>query len=201
MFGAATKDPKVSVVKFFARTVMGEDPAHGWPHVERVLGLASRIVVEEGLFSIDGKVLYLAILLHDVGRFTGKGGSHAVESARIARELASLLWGDEGLVAAIEHAILSHSYSSNIAPESVEAKVLSDADKLDALGAHGIARVFHTGCLMKRGFSESIKHFRDKILKLPSLMHFEWSRREARKRVQRVEEFLSWWLEERLDQP
>ncbi len=176
---------------------MGEDPAHGWPHIERVLVLASKIIVAEGLASaIDNRTVYLAALLHDVGRFTGRSQSHAVESARIARELVGLLWGAEEVSAAVEHAILAHSYSSDTAPKSLEAKILSDADKLDALGAHGIARVFHTGCLMKRGFDKSIEHFKEKILKLPGLMHFDWSRREAEKRVHRIEEFLSWWLEE-----
>jgi len=198
VFGSIVGESRVRALETVARALMGEDPAHGWPHVERVLELASRIVVEEGLekSSVDLLALYLSILLHDIGRFASKGRRHAVESARIARELVMIAWSNEDLAKAVEHAILSHSYSMGIAPETLEAKILSDADKLDALGAIGIARVFHTGRSLGRSFADSIEHFKEKILKLPDMMHFEWSRREAKRRARRVELFLSWWLEE-----
>jgi uncharacterized protein len=78
----------------------------------------------------------------------------------------------------------------------VEAMVLSDADKLDALGAIGIARVFHTGALIGRGFEDSLEHFKAKILRLKDLMYFNYSRRVTEVLTARIIEYLRWWGEE-----
>ncbi|MEB3851074.1 MAG: HD domain-containing protein [Desulfurococcales archaeon] len=177
-----------------ARALMGGDPAHGWPHVLRVARWASRIIEGEGV-EPRWRILYPALLLHDVGRAVGGGGHHAVESARVARGLleGALSPGElEGVV----HAILAHSYSLGVRAESLEAMILSDADKLDALGAVGVARVFHTGCQLGRGFEDSVGHFREKILRLPSLMYLETSRRAAEALASRVRSYLEWWLDE-----
>ncbi len=178
-----------------ARRLLGGDPAHGWPHVLRVARWARGIVAGEGLRP-RWTVLYAAIVLHDVGRATASGGEHhAVASARYARRILSTLMRPD-LIGEVEHAILAHSYSLGLEARSVEAKILSDADKLDALGAVGIARVFHTGCRMGRSFEESIKHFHEKILKLPDHMYYTWSRLQAEKLLRRVEHFLAWWVDE-----
>ena len=178
-----------------ARRLMGDDPAHGWPHVLRVAGWARRIVELEGL-EPRWRILYAAILLHDVGRsLSGPSVHHAVASAEYARSLLPRLM-EPGEVEEVAHAILAHSYSLGVRAESLEAMILSDADKLDALGAVGVARVFHTGCQLGRSFEDSLRHFDEKILGLPRLMHFESSRRLAGELVVRVEKFLEWWIEE-----
>ena len=171
-----------------ARDIMGGDPAHGWPHVVRVALLARRIVEGEGL-NPDWRILDAAILLHDTGRFLG-GGHHAAASARLARLVLPGLGYGPGEVEAVEHAILAHSYSLGLEAETVEARVLSDADKLDALGAVGVARVFHTGCQLGRGFEDSIRHFHEKILRLPGLLYYGFSRRLAGERTAVVKSFL-----------
>ena len=171
-----------------ARSLMGGDPAHGWPHVVRVAGLARRIAREEDL-DLDWRVLDAAILLHDTGRFV-EGEHHAVASARLARLVLPGLGYGHGEVEAVAHAILAHSYSLGVEATTAEARVLSDADKLDALGAVGIARVFHTGCQLGRGFEDSLKHFHEKILRLPSLLYYEASRRIAGERIRIIELFL-----------
>ena len=187
-------DGRLGLVLEVAMAIQGFDPAHGWPHVVRVARLAEGIVYGEGL-DVDWRVLYSSVMLHDVGRSLQGSEHHAVKSARFARSLVSMLWGGD-LASRVEHAILAHSYSLGVEPRSVEALVLRDADRLDALGAVGIARVFHTGCSMGRSFEYSIGHFYDKILKLKDGLYFEWSRREAEKRTRRVLAYLEWWKEE-----
>ncbi len=174
----------------WARSVMGGDPAHGWPHVARVARLAEEIVAGAGL-NVDWRVLDAAIALHDVGRFTSGGGHHALESAEAARRLLPRYGYSPGEVEAVVHAILAHSYSLGVRAETAEAMVLSDADKLDALGAVGIARVFHTGCQLGRSFTESLAHFREKILLLPGRLYLDYSRGVAASRMAIIEEFLS----------
>ncbi|MCE4620646.1 MAG: HD domain-containing protein [Desulfurococcales archaeon] len=178
--------PKPLVI--IASSIMGCDPAHGWPHVARVYSYSERIVENERL-RVDWKVLEASIALHDIGRFTPGSGHHAEKSASLAVEFLSGL-GMEDIVGEVRHAILAHSYSLGVKPKSVEAKVLSDADKLDALGAIGIARVIHTGCQMGRSFRESLSHFYEKILRLPDRMYFDYSRRLAEKLVVRVENYI-----------
>ena len=178
-----------------ANSIMGCDPAHGWPHVARVYSYSKRIVENEGI-RVDWRVLEASIALHDIGRFTPGRGHHAEKSASLAVELLpSLGMGD--IVEEVRHAILAHSYSLGIEPKTLEAKVLSDADKLDALGAIGIARVIHTGCQMGRSFVESLSHFREKILRLPGRMYFDYSRSLAGRLAAVVESYVE-ALEEEL---
>ncbi|MEB2836926.1 MAG: HD domain-containing protein [Desulfurococcales archaeon] len=182
-------------IEWEARKLLGGDPAHGWPHVLRVAGWARRIVEGEGLRP-RWLVLYAAIVLHDAGRMlAGQGEHHAVASARLARKLLAP-YSTPRFIEEVEHAILAHSYSLGVRAETVEARVLSDADKLDALGAVGIARVFHTGCRMGRGFEDSLRHFHEKILRLPDHLYYTWSRLQAERLVRRVEWFLKWWSDE-----
>jgi len=178
----------LGVIERLARALMGGDPAHGWPHVERVRSLAWRIVEEEGL-SPDRLTLELAVLLHDTGRSVEGRGHHAEKSASLARDLLAVAGLDPARIEAVVHAILAHSYSLGVPARTVEAKILSDADKLDALGAVGIARVVHTGCQMGRSFEESLDHIYEKILRLPSLLHYEASRRIAEERLEIVRRF------------
>lgn len=175
-------------VVLVSRALMSEDPAHGWPHVVRVYKLARRIasLIEE---SVDWLVLETAVLLHDVGRFLPGEGHHAEKSARFAEELLASI-GFKGDIGAVAHAILAHSYSLGVKARTLEAMILSDADKLDALGGVGIARVFHTGCQFRRAFEESLNHIREKIIRLPGLMYLEASKTIAEERLRIVMEFM-----------
>ncbi len=176
------------LIERISRAIMGCDPAHGWPHIVRVYRLSYEILnhINEPV-KLD--VLETAVLLHDVGRFLPGDEHHALKSAHFARELLGSI--DIRIpVNEVEHAILSHSYSLGIKPRTIEAKILSDADKLDALGAVGIARVIHVGCLNKRSFEESVNHFYEKILKLPNLLHLDYSKKLAEERLRIVEDFL-----------
>ena len=183
----------VRVVEEVVKGVMSPDPVHGYPHVIRVRDLALRIG-RAYAGRVDAEVLELAALLHDVSRGSFSdgllGGDHALASARVAEALLKALGYPEPKAEAVAHAILTHSYSSGRVPETLEARILSDADKLDALGAIGVARVFMYSGALGRGLRESVEHFRKKILRLPELMWTPEGREEALRRVEFVRSFL-----------
>jgi len=177
----------VSAVEELVRLIMPEDPVHGFGHVARVLELACRFA--EGFSGVDYEVLQLATLLHDVGRVSG-AENHAARSAQIARALLELAGYPKDRIEKVVEVILSHSYSHGQRAESLEAKILSDADKVDALGAIGLVRVFMYSGTLGREFESSLDHVKSKILKLPQLLYTEEARREAEKRVRLVVKFL-----------
>ncbi len=116
------------------------DSAHSFEHVKRVVAIARRIAEAEGA---DIRIVQAAALLHDIGRAeqSRTGVCHAEVGARRAREI--LQGYPVEFVEAVVHAIVTHRYrdKQNI-PQSLEAKVLFDADKLDALGAIGVGRAY-----------------------------------------------------------
>jgi uncharacterized protein len=119
----------------------GADAAHDFDHVLRVLALVRRIGPAEGA---NMRLLEVATLLHDIARAEEghTGVDHAQAGASQAREIA-LSWGYSCEEAeAIARAIAAHRFRTECPPESVEARVLYDADKLDAIGAVGIGRAF-----------------------------------------------------------
>lgn len=123
-----------------ARALYAEnDPAHGFDHVLRVLALAERIAQAEGA---DLEIVHAAALLHDVGREeeARTGRCHAQLSAARAREV--LRGHPPERVEAVAEAIAAHRFREGTPPRTLEAQVLYDADKLDAIGAVGVARAY-----------------------------------------------------------
>jgi uncharacterized protein len=118
---------------------------HNIDHVNRVYNLALKIASKEK--NIDWDVLKAAILLHDIGGikeqddFTGKT-DHAIEGAKMAEPILRQLKFSEEKIVHIKDCIISHRYKTDNKPKTIEAKILFDADKLDAVGAIGIARGF-----------------------------------------------------------
>ena len=115
----------------------GADAAHTFDHVLRVLALAERIARAEGA---DLRVVRTAALLHDVERHRP---DHHLRGAERAREL--LAGWPEPFVEAVAHAIAAHRFRAGPAPATLEARCVFDADKLDAIGAIGVARAFAYG--------------------------------------------------------
>jgi uncharacterized protein len=114
------------------------DLAHGWEHVYRVYHLALRIAEQEDAHSF---IVGMAALLHDLGRTTrDPKRTHAERSAILATELLAPYDLPLDTEQAILHAILAHNYRRGITPETLEARVLYDADRLDSLGASGLMR-------------------------------------------------------------
>lgn len=138
------------------------DPVHGFDHVVRVLHMAERIGAELGA---DLEILRAAALLHDAaGAAPGPGGgrqTHEQASAAFAAEvLREEGWPDER-IQRVTHCIRSHRYRSAEAPATLEARILFDADKLDVVGAFGIARTI--GYALQAGepvFAEPSAEFR-----------------------------------------
>ncbi len=119
--------------------------AHDLEHTFRVLKLAKRIAEKEG--KVNMEVIELAALLHDIARVkedSDKTGNtdHAVLGAEMARKILSDLGYPNETVDAVCHAIRTHRFRGENVPETIEAKILFDADKLDAIGAVGIARAY-----------------------------------------------------------
>lgn len=125
------------------------DPVHDFNHVLRVLTLAERLAHMEGA---DIEIVRAAVLLHDISRVsddnhnTGYAMSvpahadHAISASEQAREI--LADHPSHTVDAVVHAIQSHRFRNEIEPQTLEAQIVFDADKLDAIGAIGIARAF-----------------------------------------------------------
>jgi len=121
----------------FARTLYEGNQnktAHAFDHVLRVTRLAERIALEE---RADLDVVRVASLLHDIAR---EEKDHHLVGAQRARELLSN--APECFIDAVVHCIEAHSFDTLPDPYTLEAKCLCDADRLDAIGAIGIARVF-----------------------------------------------------------
>jgi len=119
------------------------DSTHDFDHVMRVYYLAERLGQAEGA---DMAVLLTSTLLHDIARPDQDAGlvpEHAAEGARRAREI--LASRPPEFVEAVVHAIEAHRFRVDQPPRTLEAKILYDADKLDAIGAIGIARAFAYG--------------------------------------------------------
>jgi uncharacterized protein len=122
------------------------DPVHGFDHVLRVYRMAERLALAEGA---DPEVVRAAVLLHDAQDSQAGGdeqqaekrGNHHVRSAEFAaRVLAAEGWPLER-IAAVQHCIQAHRFrDDSTAPQTLEAQVLFDADKLDAIGAIGVVR-------------------------------------------------------------
>lgn len=118
-----------------------EDSAHDCEHIYRVLYDALEIAQsEEG---VDFDVLIAACLLHDIGRkeqFENPALCHAMVGGEKAHKFLTDQGFDRDFSERVRHCIQTHRFRRNMQPESMEAKILFDADKLDATGALGIAR-------------------------------------------------------------
>jgi uncharacterized protein len=128
------------------------DAAHDLEHIQRVVTNARRLARSEGA---DWRVVMPAAWLHDCVIIPKTSPDRKQASKLAARQAVTWLEAHEwphGRLDEIEHAIEAHSFSAEIAPLSLEAKVLQDADRLDALGAVGLARTLMLGGELKRVF-------------------------------------------------
>jgi uncharacterized protein len=119
--------------------------AHVMEHVMRVYNLCLRLAKYE--LNVDLDVLKTAALLHDIARvkeFNDKTGSidHSALGAEMADKILRTLGHSEEKIAHVKHCIAAHRFRSKVEPQTKEMKILFDADKLDVLGAIGVARSF-----------------------------------------------------------
>ncbi len=170
----------VAAVRTAARRHLAGSGSHDWQHTLRVCRLCERIGPEEGA---DMLVLRVAALLHDIGRKYEDESCgricHAQKGAQLASGLLAGLDIDPQRCANIIHCIRAHRFRDGLEPATIEAKVLFDADKLDAIGAVGVARAYmfageHGACLhnpdvdvsQARPYSSDDTGYREYVVKL-----------------------------------
>jgi uncharacterized protein len=183
-----------------------DDPGHDWSHVERVSRLCYRIGSD---LNADLGVLLPAAVLHDVVncRKNDPGRLDASERAAVvARSLLSESGYAESEASHICTIIVEHSYSLGLRPSSLEAAVLQDSDRLDALGAIGVLRAATCGARIGASYYDStdpfargrslddsrytLDHFFTKLLDLPGSLNTDPARCEGLRRVVIMRDFL-----------
>ena len=174
--------------------------SHGFDHTERVYNTAVKIAKKE---KADREIVQAAALLHDIGRsreYENKQLCHAEESAKIAPKILRSIKFPKQKIPAVIHCILVHRYSKGLKPETLEAKIIQDADRLDSLGTLAIARTFTRGGEKNRQLYDptdkqsqktSIGHFYQKILKLkPETFKTKYAQQIAKNRYKYTKEFV-----------
>ncbi|WP_205421250.1 HD domain-containing protein [Rhizobium terrae] len=189
-----------------------DDGSHDIAHIARVFKNAMRIHGEEGG---DGRVLAAAVLLHDCVSVE-KNSPLRSQASRLAAEKASGILADLGWgrteIEAVAHAITTHSFSANIPPETLEAKIVQDADRLDAIGMVGAARCFYIAGRMSSGLYDpadplarerplddrrfAIDHFEVKLFKLADGFQTAAGRVLAEERHERLKQIRDMFIDE-----
>ena len=187
--------------------IMDGDSAHDFEHIMRVYKNAKKICKQE---KANEKLILSAVLLHDIISYPKsdkRSKLSSLQSAKRSKQILKKYNFSKEEIEIIVNAIRDHSFSQHTVPETLEGKILQDADRLDALGAIGIARVFATGGLLKRSFYNisdpfcknripddkiwTVDHFFQKLFKLESLMNTDSGKIEAKKRSLVLKEFLN----------
>ncbi len=183
----------------------GTDPAHDFQHVARVAATVRALARKEGG---DAEVAEAAAWLHELFHHpkdhpdSALSGERCAERARAVLEPLGFRATD-----AVCYAIRVHSYSRGIVPETLEARLLQDADRLDAIGAIGVARCFATCAALGRPFyspedpfcrnrapddrAYGLDHFFTKLLRIGESLHTGAARAEAAPRLEFLREFLA----------
>jgi uncharacterized protein len=186
---------------------MKNDSAHDFNHIMRVYKNAKKLCKKE---NANEKLVLSAALLHDIISYPKsdkRSKSSSLKSAEESKKILKKLDFSEKEIQIISEAIRDHSFSQGKTPKTLEGKILQDADRLDAIGAIGIARVFAVGGSEKRPLYEkgdpfcktripddktwTLDHFYKKLLKLESQMNTKYAKIEAKKRTKVLKNFLS----------
>ncbi|MCH8568693.1 MAG: HD domain-containing protein [Balneolales bacterium] len=198
--------PDIKLLKSFLNECYLEfppDESHDLSHIRRVVSSAEKLLNE--FPDANHRVVWLSAWLHDCVSLPKNHPDRKKASVMAANRAVGWLKGFSGLkqpeLDAIHHCISAHSFSAGILAETTEARIVCDADRLDALGAVGIARCISTGISFgaqlynpespdpeanrrqpddKRYIAD---HFYTKLLKLPDTMYTEAGKAEARRRT------------------
>ncbi|WEG14386.1 HD domain-containing protein [Pullulanibacillus sp. KACC 23026] len=190
-----------------AEQLSSADPAHDVLHVKRVFKNGQAILEKE--LEADEEVVLTAILLHELINLP-KDHPFSSRSGDLCAELAGELLETHQFPIEKREAVLTcirhHSFSKGIVPKTIEEKIVQDADRLDAMGAIGIARCFATSAAMKRPFYQekdpfskdrgldgkgyAVDHFYQKLLRLGDAMHTEAAKGMAQSRLEFMNHYL-----------
>ena len=203
-------------ISFVKETLKDAEGGHDWFHIERVYNNAKLIAKEE---SADVFVVSLGALLHDIADSKFHDGDETV-GPRVARAFLEKQEVPQEVILHIENIINHISYKSNLSREqtfsSPELDVIQDADRLDAIGAIGIARCFNYGGFKNRALYDpniapnlnmskeayksssapTINHFYEKLLLLKDKMNTKTGKRIAHERHAYMERFLAQFYKE-----
>jgi len=183
---------KIKQVEAYAQEMLqSEKTAHDFSHSSRVMRIA--VYIGEKL-DADIEIIKIAALTHDIidKKVTDDVGQTTI---KLKNKLSSIGYQDEQIKEVL-NIIENISFSSGKIPESLEGKIVQDADRLEAVGAISIARAFAYGGKMNRSIYEennddcSIAHFYDKLLKLKDMMNTTIAKEIAKKRHIIMEEYL-----------
>jgi uncharacterized protein len=166
---------------------------HGFEHTMRVYKTCIHIGKIE---QADQSILIPAALLHD---FSREEHNHAEAGAEKAKSILRRYNYSENQIEKISQVISTHSFSAKKTPKTLDAKILSDADKLDALGAIGIYRTATYSGEHERSIEEFIRHFHEKLLKLIDLLFTDEAKKMAVKRTKYMKKYLTQLEEELID--
>ncbi|MDO6558712.1 HD domain-containing protein [Paraglaciecola chathamensis] len=190
----------------FIKVEMHTDAAHDLQHVKRVVLNAKQLCeVERG----NEWVVIPAVWLHDCVTLP-KNHPERAKSSSMAADKALVFLTEIGYPQEhfdhIHHAIVAHSFSADITPKSLEACIVQDADRLDAIGAIGIARCLQVGSALERTLYEvndpfalyrdvddthfTLDHFFQKLLRLEEMLHTDEAKREGRIRTDFMHHYL-----------
>ncbi len=186
----------------------GNDGAHDFSHILRVWRNARMIADTES--GADHELLAAAVILHDCVTVEKSAPERAIASrlsAERARGIVAALRWDPDRLDDLAHAIEAHSFSAGIVPRTPEARIVQDADRLDAIGAIGIARCFYTAGRMGSALYDpadpdaerrplddrrfAIDHFEAKLLRLADSFRTETGRKIAHARTAEMRRFLA----------
>jgi uncharacterized protein len=176
------------------------DAAHDVQHLQRVWASAQGLLAQEP--GADALVVMAACFLHDLVNLPKDAPDRkeaSRRSARLARHQLAWLGFPPGKLDAVAHAIEAHSFSAAIAPASLEARIVQDADRLDALGAVGLARMFYISGRLGRALAHgadplalhrerddmayALDHIAEKLAQLPGRMQTAAGRKVAHERL------------------
>ncbi len=192
--------------KYLEQGAGQSDLAHDLAHIRRVAANARRLAAAEGA---DLQVVIPAAWLHDCVMIP-KDSPLRSSTSRLAAEAAACFLREAGyptpVIPAIEHAIEAHSFTAQVTPQTPEARVVQDADRLEAIGAIGLARCLMLGGALDRPLyhptepfpsgrapderAYSLDHFYQKLLKLADEMKTAAGQAEAQQRTAFLQQFL-----------
>lgn len=189
------KDILIKAQEYIKETFLKEGTGHDYYHIERVVTNTRRILQTE---HADSFLIELAAWLHDLGDHKLHNGVD--KSEELINAFLKDLLVDQSIINRVVEIVSQVSFSKGNKPSSIEAEILQDADRLDAIGAIGIARCFAYGGSKNRILyspdakeieNSSIQHFYDKLFKLKDMMNTESAKLIAAKRHSFMEEYIA----------
>jgi len=202
-----TRQKQISQTESFIKNLLeGEGSGHDWWHIHRVRNNALNIAQK---YDVDLFLVEMAALLHDIADHKFHDGDESI-GLKKAQDWLSSINVSQNIIETILKIMSEISFSSGQTPTSLEGKIVQDADRLDAIGAIGIARTFAYGGYKRREIynpemppakeqtleeykkstEPTINHFYDKLLRLKDLMNTSEAKEIAEKRHRYMQDFL-----------